>query len=105
MSTRLDFYKHQALAIIECSANGLNHLSFLNKVQLHVAIIVDNYVAITFSGKLFSSQILQNNYHFSRYFKAKPPNHFYEKVLQCGRFEKSAKETQFNTLGIFSVVL
>ena len=32
VSTRLDFYKHQALAIIECSANGLNHLFFLIKV-------------------------------------------------------------------------
>ena len=48
----LDFYKYQALAIIGCSANGLNHLSFLNRVYLRVAIIVDNYVAITFLGKL-----------------------------------------------------
>ena len=32
VSTRLVFYKHQALAIIECTANGLNHLSFPNTV-------------------------------------------------------------------------
>ena len=32
VSTTLDLYKHQALAIIKNSANGLSHLSFSNKV-------------------------------------------------------------------------
>ena len=33
----------------QCSSNGLNHLSFLNIVELSVAIVVRNFVVITFS--------------------------------------------------------